>query len=207
MQFIFNEAQHRYFLGSRELPGVNSILKEIGLIDDRFFTDMGKIRGRAVHKGVDLLIRNRLDFASLHPEVEGHIFAVQAFMLESGFSPILELCEKPQYHPVYLYAGTPDLVGRLNGRVVVIDVKTGSVSPIPGNDKTAADMQIAAYYELPEIKRLLPDRFILKTENNGRYKLDPRPDTAELFNVFLSGLNIHYFKNKRSLLSCSPQLQ
>lgn len=162
--FSFNKENHTYTLGGVRLPSVTEILKFGGLGGSRYFTEEGRIRGQAVHHAVFLEIDGDLNYGALHPKIKPYVDAWLAFKKQTRFRPIRELCEGPQFHNVLLYGGTPDVVGYLNGRAVVLDVKTG--------DATTAKYQTAAYREFPRIAAFGPSRFDLRLRPDGLYRLN-----------------------------------
>lgn len=178
----FDAEKHEYKIGGAVVASVTQILKAGGIIDGRWYTDESRARGTAVHVACDLYVRNDLDQTSLHPIVKPYFDAFLQFLLDTKFNPMLELCEVPQYNPFFNYCGTPDLVGILNGRPVLIDLKTGDA-------KQSARYQTAAYAEFPAIKVYSPCRYDLRLFNDGKYKLNAHRDSGD-FNTFLSCLNV-----------------
>lgn len=88
--------------------------------------DEGADRGKAIHAAfhrlaVDGLVPNPAEFDGVaRPWVQG---AMRAWLaLDPG--EVL-LAEEPVCHPELRYAGTPDLVTRIDGRVTLLDYKTG----------------------------------------------------------------------------------
>lgn len=178
----FDAENHIYAYGGRVVPSVTQILKLGGIIDDQWYTEEAKARGSAVHKAADLHLRENLDQKSLHPVVAGYFDGFLKFLHDTKFKPMLNLCEKKQYHPYLAYAGTPDQFGVLNSRPVLIDLKTGDA-------RNSARYQTAAYADMPMLKAYSPDRFDLRVFPDGRYKLNPHRDPQD-FNIFFSCLNV-----------------
>lgn len=169
----FDEERRQFFLGDTELKSVTQILKDAGRIDTRWFDEESRIRGQAVHHGVFLDVDGDLDLDTIHPIVAPYMPGWFDFKAVSRFRPIVELCEKRQFHPVYLYVGKPDLVGLLNGGPAVIDVKTG-------NSKTAG-LQTAAYADFPEIAALgKVRRFSLTLRRDGKFRLNEYTSANDL---------------------------
>lgn len=177
--FIFDPKSHIYRLGDVRLISVTESFRLAGLADYRWFTEYGRARGQAVHLAVKYLIEDDLDFSSLDPIIRPYVFAAVDFLKWSKFKPLLSLCERPLYHPSFLYAGTPDLVGVMLGHVALIDIKTGNCD--------LADMQTAAYSMFPVTFELKPRRYTLKLNDNGTFRLLPHVGTGD-FNRFLQGL-------------------
>lgn len=177
---VFDKESHTYRLGDRVIVSVTQAIVRAGLIDTRWFTEESRIRGTAVHEAVFYDIHNDLHVDSLHPVIEPYVRAWFAFKKDSRFSAIKELCEIRQWHPLYDYCGTPDIVGVLNGRIWLVDIKTG--------DCPTARYQTAAYREFPRIRALSPRRASLRLYPNGTYKLIPHADDVNDFAVFLDAL-------------------
>lgn len=167
---VFDEVNGIFRVNGRLVPRVSEILVGGGIVDPTFFTEESRIRGTAVHQAVFLDIFGDLHFASLHDVVKPYIGAWLKFKREVMFRPILPLCEKRQYHPIYDYVGRPDILCWVNGRPAIIDIKSGGAG--------AAKYQLAAYREFPAVVSYVPDRFSLQLMRDGRYSLnrydDPR---------------------------------
>lgn len=162
---VFDEVNRIFTLRGKVLLSVTDILVLSGIVDPTFFTEISRIRGTAVHQAVFLDIFGDLHVPGLHPMVRPYIEAWFLFKARTRFRPILSLCEKRFYHPLYGYVGRPDLVGWLNGRPALIDIKSGGAG--------AAKYQLAAYREFPAIIGYQPDRFSLSLKADGSYRLDP----------------------------------
>lgn len=180
--FHYDDELHAYYLNGEKILSVTQILELGGLIDKRFFLPEHAMKGHAVHKACYLRIKNDLDESSLHPIIKPYLDRFDCFLQRTGFKPILELCEKPQFHPAYIFGGTPDLVGYLNDRVVVIDIKSGGVE--------YAKYQLAAYSKFPDIECHFPDKFSLElnAKNKIGYDLKSHNDENDWY-FFLDILN------------------
>lgn len=177
VNFRFEKERHKYFLGDKEIPGVNAILKAAGKIDDTWFDDVSAARGSGVHLAIFYDLMNDLHMDSLHPILVPYVQAWIGFKKVVKFSPIIELCEKPQYHPIHRYGGTPDFVGKMNGRNALIDIDTGA--------STWKHWQTAAYSEFPEIKKLFPERFRLQLRKDGQFRLHRFSSSKDFFDFIL----------------------
>ncbi len=180
MSFIFDPVEHTYKLDGVRLPSVTQVIDSAGRIGGKkFFSEFYSERGRAIHEAIRLDILDDLVFDSLHPEVKPFFDRWLEFKRDSNFKPFPDYCERPTYHPAYLYAGTPDLVGVINHRITVIDIKNGECP--------TARYQLAAYAGFEEIKVLNPDRFDLRL-SPIKYRLR-RFDDPNDWLVFLNDLN------------------
>jgi|SRR6185369_461720 len=139
MTFRFDEAEHRYWLGDRELPSVTTIIKpatDYGPVPAKTL-DFARDRGGAVHRACELFDLDDLVEDSLDPVVVPYLKAWKKFTLD--FKPKWDAIEKPSYHPGLLYAGTPDRRGKIGRRHIVAEIKaTARIEP-------AASLQLSGY--------------------------------------------------------------
>lgn len=167
----FDEVKHRYFLDSREIPGVTSILKGAGIIDTSWYNNVACQRGTYVHRAICFHNRGTLDESTLSPILAPYLGAYTRFLRESGFTPMRweEIVYTSQY------AGTFDILGQLNGIYVLIDIKTGSMPKWAGLQTQA---YAAAVECMPDHKLKPQKRLGLQLKDTGAYSLtefsDPR---------------------------------
>jgi hypothetical protein len=163
MKLKFDAATHTYRLGKRIIPSVTQIIKAAGMIDTTYFTPEATERGSAVHAAIDMLLDNDLDWETMDSRVLPYVEAFNAFWVESNL--ILEHTEQMVYCKTFNYCGRFDIIGLLNGRRVLIDIKTGV--PQPWVAAQTAAYQIAA----EPIYGLIAKRFCLILSADGKYKL------------------------------------
>lgn len=190
-EFRFEPEGHKYFLGDLELPSVTTVLKDERLIDATWYDNQGRWRGSAIHLALQYLDEDTLDHDSVSPE---HIGYVEAYLnFKAAYSFVPDLIEKPLWHPVFRYAGTPDRTGLINGNQAVLDIKTGATVPV---DK----IQLAAYAGMLGIPEAY-ERIRLHLKKDGKYgiKTYPREEASADFAVFLSALNVWNWKRKEKL--------
>lgn len=180
-EFIFNDELHLYTLDGRSLPSVTGILKQEGFIDDTWFTEDARLRGTYVHLTCHLYDKGTLDEDELSPALQPYLDAYILFKKETGFQ--VNESEVPCYHPQYLYAGTPDKIGTMNGAAALIDLKSGDIQPW-------CALQTAAY-ELfyPNSMK----RFGVQLTSEGKYKMIPFTDRTDR-NIFLSAMACRNWK-------------
>lgn len=159
----FDPSVNKFTLGGLVLPRVTEIIDSAGLVDKAWFTDEHRLRGQAVHTAVLYDIQNDLDKSSIHESIAGYLRGWFLFKSETNFKPIVDLCEKRHWHPLYKYTGMVDLFGPLNYYPAIIDIKTG-------NAPTAC-YQTAAYAEFPAYKGYMPKRYDLRLFPDGTYTL------------------------------------
>ena len=69
--FRFEAGPHKYFLNSREIPGVTSILDRAGLVSPFAKQPLAAERGRNVHHGLALFGVDNLDFSTIDERIMG----------------------------------------------------------------------------------------------------------------------------------------
>lgn len=205
MTLTFDDRTHEYRWDGRVVPSVTQVLKGSGFIDDQWFTEDARMRGSAVHLAIELLEEGALDWSTVDERILPHLAAYEAFRREMNFRPIL--VEEKGYHPIYGYAGRPDCPGVLNGKLAVVDLKTGARQNWMG-------LQLAAYAELLEylpaysetlerfedIPKQKPERYVLELNGSGRYRLH-RYNDREDFKTFLAALHCLNWRQRRGI-SC-----
>lgn len=182
----FIEETHQYFLDGRELPGVTSILKGLGLINDQWYNDYACERGRIVHMAVMLYNRGTLDESTVAPVIRPYLDAYKLFLADTGFKA--DRFEKPVH--ANLYAGTYDLLGRLHGIYTLIDIKSGAIPKWCALQTAAYDWCIRTdktYTTKPAM------RMGLHLKDNGKYTAKPYSDPRDTDN-WMACLRVHGLK-------------
>jgi len=178
----FDEAAHSYTVNGVRYSSVTEILAEMGLIDTTWFTEYGRDRGKLVHRIIQWHLAGELDEDSIDPALRPYFDAFLKFEADSKF--VAEVVERPFASETYRFAGTPDLIGCLNGHNAIIDIKTGAPQPWTA-------LQLAGYEVL--VKHPSMERFSLQLTDEGKYKLTHHKDRADR-GVFLSALALHLWK-------------
>jgi hypothetical protein len=171
----FHADGHRYTVGGRAVPGVTSVLRAAGIL--RFAEGVPAYRiaralsrGTAVHLALALRFEDTLDPASVHPDVEGYLYAWDVFASEhyAGFVP--EAAEVCWYDPTLGFAGQPDVVGTMRGTRWLLDVKCGPYQP-------GYEAQVAAYRLLARANGVPTDAGgLVLLRANGTFQLRPCED-------------------------------
>ena len=136
----FDSSTHTYYISGKAVPGVTEIIHSVlgnpykGI--DPSHCEWYMQRGTAIHACCALIARG-VEF-TYDSRIEGQVSACRKFFEDYNPEPI-EI-ETPHYSNTFGYAGTPDLVCRINGRRVVIDYK-GSLTP-------EIELQLGGYGEL-----------------------------------------------------------
>jgi len=174
MGFVFDPAEHAYYLDGRRLPSVTQILQAAALGTDYSMVPPAILEhkrqvGVAVHAACRMVDEDDLDETTIADEIRPYVDGYRAFITDTGFRAMGT--ELALYDDVLGYAGTPDVWGDLNGRFALLDRKTLWTLDVP----TAA-LQAAGY--APLIEALEPawrgaERFALHLQRTGRYRLVP----------------------------------
>jgi hypothetical protein len=197
----FDEEKHEYRHDGRVVPSVTQILKPLSEAEyrgvNRDVLDAAAQRGKAVHKMIELDLRDDLDVDSLPDELQPYYTAWQNFRNLSGFECLLS--EARVYSPRYNYAGTLDLFGRLNGDAALIDAKRTVVVPRSVGPQTAGYEQ-ALRWNYPDLVSKCVNgpgegcinRYALHLRADGSWRLVPQKDPNDA-RVFLAALTLHNY--------------
>lgn len=186
----FDSQTHTYRVDGRVVPSVTQILKNTGFIDDRFFTVEAAQRGTRIHEASVMVENNTLDWFSINDEDHPYVRAYEKFLKESEFKAIM--IEYRLYCKVYNFTGTPDRVGYLGDKPVIIDLKTGA-------KQNWWILQLAGYKHLVKMNHPMfaaAECLSLELRDNGNYNLCPHVMREET-QIFLAAAAIENYKHKR----------
>lgn len=191
---FFDEATHTYYYNGNKVPGVTSILEDVGLSDFSMVPPdilaQAQALGTEVHhitelsdKGEDIGIQASEAGMAMLLQYDQFIYDFQVTFIE---------VEKKIFCEKYLYAGTLDRIAvfnKLSDKPVLFDIKTGQPS-------ISHQIQTAAYeYAYKEDKRSKMDRYTLYLSTEG-YKLSEPYRNRQDFDVFLSALSVYNYKRR-----------
>lgn len=183
----FDAATHTYKFGARVLPNVTQIIREAGLIDDRYFTDEARERGRAVHVATALYDQGRLDDSKVREEYRGYVEAYKNYRSQSEWKVVA--IEQRVWNADLGYAGTQDREVESCGCVGLEDLKTGA--PVASTAiQTAAYERCDSkypYYGLPGPRRAIHLRA------NGKFSVEVYDDHDD-WDAFLAALTLRNWK-------------
>lgn len=159
------DADHRYWLDDVEVPGVSRILDASGFKTNYPDGDF-KLRGTRVHEASVLLDQGKI--IRTGPAIEPYIKAYGKF--NSDFPGIAwDRTEEIIWHPELFYCGTVDRAGMLNGKRLILDLKTGT----PPAQRLS--LQLAAYCiilsHMEKIGFVDFQRWGCELRDDGSYKL------------------------------------
>lgn len=202
---IYNDEQHTYSLpGVGVLPGPTVVLDQMGFVSEFAKNSPKALRfGKHAHKMVQLDINNNLDENTLSEGLLNAFSGWRKFRKDNPqLIPMLDRIEKPSFHPLYLYAGTPDLVfyevkkGYIE--YYLFDIKTGCYCP-------SYELQTAAYEGILKhwlkLRTSIPfKRFILfLNDKSDSYTLQPLTDKTA-WNAWLNTLGCYNWKKANGYL-------
>lgn len=183
---LFFDQGHKYTLDGEELPSVTTITRFLSYdykSDSPWLAPAAARRGSDVHAACAMLDYG--EEPETDPEISGYLKAYLRFLMD--YQPDWEGIETPLYDPGMLFAGTPDRWGHINGRRVLVDIKTGVVH------RHAVSAQLAGYELL--IGGFAPEEtYALRLDKSGVYELIPIRADADLF---LWCFNIHRALKRR----------
>ena len=145
-----------------EIPSVTHRITRGGLLGPaaQFYSDESAFRGDAIHRACDDRDHGRDVTAFLKGEYGGYLTSYIRWC--DAMEPVWTSIETPQYSPRYQTAGTADRVGTINGRPVVLDLKSGSKASWHGVQVAFYDL---IHDDLPPRQRR---RIVLYLRANGR---------------------------------------
>ena len=163
-QLLFFDEGHKYTLDGEELPSVSELTR---FISREIYGDVGQFnldraadRGTAVHKATELL--DKYGTVEIDEDISPYLKAYIAFRKEHKCE--WQKIEYATHHPENLYAGTLDRVGTVDGKLVVLDIKTSSTIQKP---LYTAQLNLYRKTLSDPIEQLV----ILRLKNDGTYKL------------------------------------
>lgn len=191
----FDEEAHVYKLNGKSVPSVTQIIKTAGFYkNSEFFTEEAANRGTYVHKACDMYDNDILDMNSSELDFKGYIDAWIAFR-EQSKAEIIET-EKRVYSEVWMFAGTLDRVVKMNNKMFILDIKTGSPQPAADPLQTAAYQM--AYGELKGTK--IEGRGCVYLSENGKFTIKYHEQDREDWADFLAALRVWYRKKNFRLI-------
>ena len=185
MTLTFDEATHTYTLNGKTAPSVTSVIRTFSPAWDcgAFYLH----RGRAYHRGIELMLRGCLAWHTVDLRIEPRLRAAEKFIREHGLDVRDADVEWRRANETYWFAGTIDL--HCSG--VLVDWKSSS--------GPADQVQLGAYSLLVP-KPKCGYAVVLKDDGTYGYR---RYDAAELRDggrVFLAALTMFGWLERHGLL-------
>lgn len=202
MTDIICDENHHYWLdGVQEVPGVTQILQAQGISDFSFvpekILEVNANFGTAAHRTCAYWDKGTLDMKSLQENEKTralipYLGQWQKFLKDYEVELYPGWIEKVSYCQKWRFGFTPDRIGKIKGKVILIDIKTG----VPNR---ATEIQTAAY-KLgieEETGDKINERWVIYL-GPEKYKIDNLDKDRSAYNrhksVFLSCLNVYNYK-------------
>lgn len=171
MTLIFDPLNHRYYVDGLPVPGLHEILKAVGLIWEDWFLPEKTLRGRYVHKAIDLLNKGVLDWNTVKNPILGYVRAYQKAQDELKFQVLSS--ELFLYAPKYGFCCTIDWLVEFDGVLCLLEGKSGQFQKIHALQVGAQKLALA------ENGHHISKKHVLKLNENGTYRLEPIDFRAE----------------------------
>ena len=182
----FDEQSHTYEIDGERAISVTKALVESGLVDTKWFTELGRDRGSATHAAIHLYEQGGLDEDTIDDRVRPFFDAYLKFKAEYEWQP--EATEVQVWSKIHGYAGTLDSVGKSKGRLAIADFKTGALHPVVGIQLTGYALGYAESQHRV-VTKLLGVRLV----GDGSYRIQQYKFEPA---VFYSMLNIARWKGQ-----------
>lgn len=185
----FDEENHIYSVEGIPVPSTTTIIKEAGMMKNLdFYTSGGSGRGTYIHKLTEQYDKGTMDWGQVGeylPYVNAYIEFKEKYNLE------VLLREEKAYNRAYWYAGQMDIVGRVNGKLFVIDIKTGQ-------EEKWHYLQLILYSGLIKWKDEGGESPLktadLYLKKNGKYKFKEGVETPELKAAAFGAVHVAHYK-------------
>lgn len=175
---------------------VTNVLKSVGIVDPRWFTEYSAIRGQYAHMATALYDKNTLDMESLDSSLVGYVKGWIKFRKETENRFQITHIEEMVYSDSLMFAGTLDrLVFEYSTkRTGILDIKcVTSLDP-------AVEIQTAGYEmawrECTKFMKCLINRYAVQLFPNGTYKLKELNRLSDA-SIWLSAINIYNWQINR----------
>ena len=129
----FDHDSHTYTWNGKVVPSVTQLLEYMRFSPDYSMVDPDVLaaaanRGTRIHKGIELSILGKEHGVELDKDQVEGIENFEGFCKKYHFTPLVP--ERQMYSEKYMFAGTCDLEGEMDGELWLIDFKTSwSLSP------------------------------------------------------------------------------
>lgn len=167
MNLTFENDTHTYKLDGVVIPSVTQVMKPLSealykSVDENIL-GVAAHRGSIVHESIEDYLNHGID--DIQPEYRGYLDAFKAFEHDYPFEVVG--VEMRTCHGLLRYAGTVDLLCRIDGRLILIDYKTSARI-----NEMLTGVQLEAYASaLASNEIFVEDKAILHLKDNGKYTL------------------------------------
>ena len=176
-RLLFYDDTHRYTVDGEEVPSVSELIRfitrELYTDTPQYFMEGAAARGTLVHKATESL--DEFGKVECGDDIAPYIQAYVSFLKDC--QPNWEKIEWPICNGTQ-YAGTVDRYGELNGKKVVLDIKT--TQSISGMHKLLYGAQLTLYKMAVELEHPVEQLMVLQLKKDGSYKLIPIEENEPL---------------------------
>ena len=192
-KLLFYDDTHRYTVDGDEVPSVSELIRfltrEVYNDTPQYFMDGAAARGTLVHRATESI--DKYGTVECEDDIAPYIQAYVQFLKDK--TPEWEKIEWPICNEKK-YAGTVDRYGKLDGKRVVLDIKT--TQSISGMHKLLYGAQLTLYKMAVELEYPVEELVVLQLKKDGSYKLIPIEENEPLA---LACLTMHEaIKNTKS---------
>ncbi|MHB1692594.1 MAG: hypothetical protein ACYCUW_01745 [bacterium] len=191
LRLEFNEEKHIYSYGGKVLPSVTTVIKEVLNIEYPDYAVYHATRGTYVHKAVELYLRNNLDFDSLDENVKPYLDSFIKFQEKAKIVPVL--LEERFADKNITFAGTVDIVAKINGKICLFDIKTGQ-------KQDSYKAQMAGYKRLLSDNGVQIDKIYILDLKPEEFKVLPVEKIEQYWSLFEGMLRVYYYKLNKTLI-------
>lgn len=188
----FDETAHEYRLEGQPVPSVTQVLQLIDSFEGVPLDVLEAARefGQHVHHAVELDSKGELDEDSLDPALAEYVAGWRKFLSDREATVLAS--EARVCDPRLRYAGTLDSLVSIGGKTWLIDVKSGAIPTGTVGPQTAAYLHALHACWPGAFPRAMPRGCVQLKPNDYRFVW--LRDSRD-WNVFLSALNIHQWRN------------
>ena len=169
-RLLFYDDTHRYTVDGEEVPSVSELTRfltrEVYTDTPQYFMDGAAARGTKVHKATEAL--DKYGSVDCEDDIAPYVQAYVQFLKDKN--PDWEKIEWSVCNQK-LYAGTVDRYGTLDGKKVILDIKT--TQSISGMHKVLYRAQQNLYKLAVLQEQPVDELWILQLKKDGTYKLIP----------------------------------
>lgn len=108
--YTFDSEKHIHYLDGIKIPGVTTILRDMGFISMKFGSEEALYRGSYVHAACDQYNKGILDYEALKPEYRGYVDAWIKFINQGLLDEGSWKSEVNLYSATWKFAGIADLI-------------------------------------------------------------------------------------------------
>lgn len=189
----FDEESHVYLLNGVQIPSVTQLMKPLTEKDyqdiPQWRLDKAADKGTAVHEGIEIWLQYGID--DVPDEYSGYLDAFKKWWTDSK-AELIDT-EVRVYHKTKKYAGTCDLLCKLDGKITLVDYKT-SVKV----KKKSGGVQLEGYVQaLASQGIVIEQKAILHIKKTGDYEFIVYPlKDAKSLRVFNALKDIYDFQQE-----------